>query len=884
LKKRFLSFYSLIAFSSLSGTDLVVDDAKYFKYLVPSSNVELIYSKDNLEFAKHAVGVEETIYKEYKTFFDWKLDERLYVGLASSKNQIANAFTTQFPYSKQINFMGGTPLIDEFSAISWLDTLLYHETAHTYQMNIKQSRVSQFLHKYFKNGIVFVPYPVILPNLMENSFLVEGNAVLNESWHKNGGRLYNGFYKAQTIIQAHAGRLKPNLLYNKNINFPYGDIPYIQGGFYQLYLAKNYSLKRVNSYFKNRSKYFYWPFLVNKPMKDTIGKSFQESVKDFEQLYKKLYKSGFRIATGMPIITSKFFEPLNADKDSIYFLANPTGVEKRVVVVLNKKDKSITTMKKSLRSGKLFKLDGKFYSVASAYTDIGEVTQALFDENSIAKPSTKSKVVQGVLKDNRLVYFDVKKSFINPQLYVGNKFYDSVNSSVFVDSKDNIYYFKQNGKRRTLFKNKKPIYSYNGYYGIVCDVDLAGNIYFIANSKLGSTLYVFKDSQVYRVSNADNIRDAKLLNDKEVLISAIDADNYYYVINKLIYKKEKPYDTKLFFEDKDYYKNQYIKTDTKITKHKEYNALLDMHYSGVDIDYITLSDVSTSFAINFEDPLGYNKLSTFFTKDEVSTLTGITYENTEHRLSYNATFYAQIDNNLETGRDLTLSVGLEYPLYKKGYKRLSSSFNYFQDYETNSREPVSISLNASEGNVYGLSMYYNYLNSLELYGVKERDDLMAGFEYSFWHDIVSEFYISFNSKYSVSNADKISKSRGVKITDVENENDPATIEMPSTTRSLYAKKVFYADVALYKVLNFSKYFFKFPFSLQREALYLKHRYYNLESFSSNSYDVNEITFGSKFDIVVGNIIELPISFEYIHNDATFLSDSDKVRLVLSTSF
>ena len=143
-------------------------------------------------------------------------DLTLYVGLISDYNQIANGFSTQWPNNRQINYVGGTQLVDYFTTTSWLDTLLYHETAHNYQVNVKGSVVSRSLHSVFGNGTFIVPIPLAVPNAMENSFMLEGNAVLNESWHGNGGRLYSGRLKAQTLLQAKAGNIVASDVYNRS--------------------------------------------------------------------------------------------------------------------------------------------------------------------------------------------------------------------------------------------------------------------------------------------------------------------------------------------------------------------------------------------------------------------------------------------------------------------------------------------------------------------------------------------------------------------------------------------------------------------------------------------------------------------------------------------
>jgi len=211
---------SIVPSTLSTGTAVVPNDKEYYKY--KESNVEIIYTKENLPFAKHSAGIEDSLHKDYEEFYSWELDETLYVGLISSHNQIANGFSSQYPNNRQINYLGGTQMVDYFSVTSWLDTLLYHETAHNYQVNMKANSISQDLHSVLGNGVFITPMiPMIIPNVTENSFMLEGNAVLNESWHGNGGRLYSGRFKAETILQAKAGNIVAGDVYNSKIEFPY---------------------------------------------------------------------------------------------------------------------------------------------------------------------------------------------------------------------------------------------------------------------------------------------------------------------------------------------------------------------------------------------------------------------------------------------------------------------------------------------------------------------------------------------------------------------------------------------------------------------------------------------------------------------------------------
>ena len=873
-----------------TGSSVVPHDKPYYKYEDQKNNVEIIYTKDNLPFAKHAADIETPLNKDYKKFFNWELDETLYVGLISDYNQIANGFSTQWPNNRQINYVGGTQLVDYFTTTSWLNTLLYHETAHNYQVNVKGSVVSRSLHSVFGNGTFIVPFPLAVPNVMENSFMLEGNAVLNESWHGNGGRLYSGRLKAQTLLQAKADKIKANYVYNSKLAFPYGEIVYIQGGFFNLYIAEKHGIESVNSYFRYKSEDWWWPFRTNWSMQDALGLNFEKSLNEFAKKYSLMAQELVEVE-GERIASSQFFSSLSNSEDEIFFITNESGVRAPELIVLNKKTQHVTKKRDSWLSAKVIKKDGEYFTQGSRHTSPIKIYQGLFDNNAFIKEGSESKMIQGYLSDGKAVYFDVPSSYREPQLYVDGKFYAQVNSSVIIDKADNLYYFKQDAKTRTLYKNLTPLTSLEGFYSIVSDVDSAGRVYFVANSELGSTLYSFKDGVVSRASKADNIVEARLINDEELLIAAISDKDYYYVKSGVENIKQTPYETKLFFESKEYYANatkSLKESKSELDLDNSYYSALDMHYSGTNFS-IGSSDggVVGALNVNFGDPLSQNSASAFISRDDSNvTIAGVGYSNSQYLLQYTLRAYGVVDDyGRDDVRDSGVILSATLPFYQSGYYYGALGASYFQDYDTLEREPLSATFTFGRGENFGVSMFSNYTNMIQLYGVKEREDTISGAKYVFKHDLPSEFYIGLNAKYSQTNSLTGLDARGVKVTSsFDLDMDPSTINMPSLNGSAYVKDATYGEINLAKVINLSAYFFTFPLSLQREAVYAKYRYYELTDFGDYKHEANEVTAGLTLSTVFFNSFALPLSFEYIYNDADFIADESNFRFLLGASF
>jgi hypothetical protein len=889
--KKYL-LLGVMIFSGLHAGDIVVShDEDYFKSDV--RNTQLIYSEKNLPFAKEAAEIESTLQPAYEKSFDYKMDEKLYVGLISDKNQIANGFSTPYPYNEQINYIGGALEVDYFSSTSWLDTLLYHETAHNYQMNAKDNVISRSLHTLFKNGFVFIPWFTI-PNIVESSFLLEGNAVLNESWHGNGGRLYSGRFKAETLMQAKAKKLTPERIYNNNLDFLYGSHFYTLGGYFEYFLAQKYGIQKTNLYWKKHSQDWFFPFLTNATFRSTFSQDFETLVNEWNKELEKEVKE-MKSAEGKELASSQFFSPLNDDENEIFFIINETGRTTPKLLRLDKKTASLNVVSKSFIQGKVIKTAQESYATqASNFINPWHISIGLFDEDAKIVKDTDSKAVQGYLADGRAVYFDISSSFSQPQLYLGNERYAQVNSSVYVEGED-LYYFKQKEKTRTLFKNKTPLFSLQSYYSHVVGVDADENVYFIANSKYGSSLYRFKDGLFERLSKADNIIDARLLNAENALVATVESDRYAYRTIRLNAEKESPYEVKLFFEDG-------VQTQQNVSKEPDlsqpYHALLDMHYSGADVALGNSSEAGFLFnvSLNFTDPLAQNALSLYASRNiDEYTLAGLSYTNTQYFINYFLSSYAVLErpknlNAADEKRDYGITANAAFNFYIAGYMRADLQASYYEDYQSNSRKPLSLELSFRDQELFGVSFYPSLSFQGGLYGVKERGDSIFGAKAAFSKEVGDELYIGAKAQYSKSDASNAVNDRGVKVVKYQLQQlsslDPSTILMPSLKySSAYAKDVLTYGAEINKVLNASAYYFTFPISLRREAFSLKYDAYQFGSFvSSTKVNAAAYTASMTLDTLWFNKLLLPIEFVYIYSRDTAVAEKQSFQINLGVTF
>ncbi len=878
----------------LPNDSVVAQDKSY--YTQDSGNTRIIYTKDNQDHAEYAASFEKILQPLYGKTFGYEFDTQLSVVLASSYNQIANGFSTQYPLNRQVNYMGGAQVPDYFASASWLDVLLLHETAHNYQTNVKDNAISRSMYSVFRNGGFFLPFfPATTPNIFEANFILEGNAVLNESWHGRGGRLYSGRYRAMNHLFALEGKLRKEIWYNTPLEFPYGESSYVFGSQYQYYLAQNYGLDVTNHYFKKRSKDWYWPFRVNAPSIKTFGASFETLFHLWSEKMKRDGK-GFKTAQGETLARSQYYSDMNTQADRVLFLAIEDGVQSPTLFQYDVKSSQLSSEDKSLALGRVFLLEDEYYTVSGRHTSPWRITQGLFDEDAIIKQDTEGKVIQGYMNDGRAVYFDTAKSFVSPQLFVGEEFYAPVNSSVLVQD-DHLYYFVQNGSERVLYKDKQALYSFEGYYSIVADVDENGAVYFIANSKLGSTLYQVKNSRVTRVLDADNVVAAKLAGNNQMIVEAISTQGYYYTLQTMKAQPQEPYAVNYMWDDPEHPLHKHSKSFDNIppqalNTEEEYTFFNNFNYTaGSFISAQTEDGESTYLAsIMFSDPLHYHELSVKAQKDEYqSTMLGMRYSNNQHFLLYGVdAFYVAKDGIKELGitdktRDYGVALDLKLPFLRSGYWSGQLQAGYYQDYINIEREPTSVGVNVSFAQYFGHSMFVNELAFMDVYATQDRGDNIQGAQFNFSTDLPNEFYTGFKFKHSESNAEANRfQRRGVELSAAPNffGYEPSGFIMPSLTDDVFAESVTLSEVNVSKVFNASAYYFSFPFSLRREALTLSYRHYDIKNVSASTvYDeveLNQTALKLTLDVAVMNKFNINFIIEAIHNDNDDLTDEDFV--------
>ena len=878
-----VAFSWLQASPVVSGDEYIMDDNK---------SVAFIYSDEYQPMMSGLKRYDAKVLSALSKEYGYEFDDKLYVILASENNQITNAFSTQIPFNEQLHYGAGAGGGGLGASTGWMKILLIHESAHNFQLNAKENPLSKISHNIFGANYLtvlgFVPlFP--LPNYYLGSFLLEGNAVFNESRFGLGGRLYSSAIIAQNVLLARGGKLVPERVYNNILEYPYRSQFYYVGGLFQAFLAKKYGAKKVNAFFKEHSK-SYFPLMVNASFKQYFGKDLETLINSFRATLLTKHKD-FKTSSGDEIFHTETHSKMQRNGNKIDLLLSDlrsAPIHKQV----DNQGKITMDEETTHPFGRMFLINGKYYTQSTQALSPKRIVKGLYDKHAKILHGTDSKIVQGMMPDGRLVYVDVKRSYERWHLFVGKDFYAVVDSEVFVTPSGDIYYFKQESKKRVAYKNHHKLFSYEGYYGAVCDADDKGRLYFVAPSKEGTALYRYGKGGIVRIGKGDDVVDMKLLDHGQILIAAIRDDGIAYLIQSIETHPSSiatiKYDFPTFGDEKDAMAPlaQLGEESKKLQKADIYHPISALRYSAFTpfVGYNSVDGVFGGGIFTFTDPLQYNRLDVPFYLGSDYKMLGMMYQNEAEVLRYHVGVFGIMDANETLGyRDLGVSLAINYPFLKEGYEAGSVTLRYDQPYDRLTQKPLSLILHWDDTKQFGYSMYPNDAQSVDMFVSDDRGTETFGIGYTWWQDFGEENYVSFSANYLKSSDYDQKQERGIVIAKRQNKYayNPASLEIYGLKDDIFADEAMRAEIGLLKVFNVSKYFFTFPLSLQRESLYAKARYYKIGQDGSYQ-DYPEFVVGTRIDTLLQHELTVPLEIEWIHDNNAF--EKDSIRFSVGFAF
>lgn len=847
--------------------------------------------------------------QEYQKSFGWTLDEPVAVVLPSPQNQLVNGLATTIPNLSTYWYPTSGNALDDFATSSWLRILQTHETSHLYQLNAKSDFPSK-IKTVFGNPYILFPFVIpifIHPNILLPTYVVEGNAVFNESRFGLGGRLYSGSARALVLQLAAAGKITPKRLINDHIDFPFGSEKYLVGGYLQAYLGERYGTDAVNGFFLDHGQHWINPLLLNASYLRQFGIGYEELIGQFASELAVLGRKQSYVS-GDLLMTSLTPGRMNADDNTIYFSTSPDLRSDPWLVKVNKSTGAVEKTRKNLSTDKIFRMpDGDYYGVESSYVSPSELKYGLFSSAERPYPESLSKIYQDRRAGSEL-YLNSDTYMAEAELYRDGKRVDVTSSSAVLDERAQAYYFKQSGRTRTLFRDGKPVFSYQGFYGKPVEVAKDGTIYFVAATPLGSGLFSFRDGQMYQAVDSDRIVDARLLLGKQLLVTEVTDRGYEYKITELTPRKSQPFDYHYYFEKEPQFqtflsgeKNGQSSNNTLAAnehlweKATSYNELERLRYNGASAYTAAWGSLAGGLLASFSDPLAYNQVSAGISGDTQSYAeTYASYSNRRHLLgwyfghSYKDTLVDVTNgtgNVIATGNKIENLgfLGVNYALWKRqrwvANLSADTSYEMYSDPLVGQRKTVGLltSLNVGTAEVFPLSFDpYRSLSFDLSYGVmndidrKSSYDTVVGIGANGSYDFGSEF-IGFGRVGAFT-------SPGQRVALVGSNafyTNPIRIRSLVPGESSDYRDLKLAGLGFKKVVNQGVYFTQIPLAVRRFAPFVSAAYYDTKQTGTIEYLKNftETSYGLDVEFLLAHTLPfrltLASSFSSQTNQSAF---------------
>lgn len=861
MAKAFKFFINIvILLSSLSARAFLMSSDEPY-YITRDGNYTFIYTQQDSYFVKDLIEKNRAFKKLYEKEFDWVLDDPPFLILASSRNQEANGFVTIYPTLFSAFYGGGAAAIDEFAATSWLYTLLAHESAHLYQISAKQP-YSSLLKKIFGNAypnLVF-PFPyMIFPNAFIPTLMMEGNATFNENRFGNGGRLYNGIYRAIFLNLVADKKVNSRRFINEHLDWPYTQEKYLGGAYLNLYLAEKYGIEKVNSFFKLNSDHYINPFLLNRSFLDTFGLGFDEVFKDLNAQWADKAARIQRV-DGKIIGQSITHGGLNRAKGKILFLT--TNGKRRPDLIQVKANGSIKEDRMNLPMGEPFVIGNEVYVPSAQLVSATEIRYGLFGQGMKSLPHFYNKFVYDI-QGKKTLYGDIPKSFVATHLYLDGKFIDIVHSSAMFLPNGSFVYFKQEGDIRKLILHRdgqaQVITSYRGYFGKIVDTLPNGDVYFVASTELGASLFrvsiegVRGQAPIQRVLKADTIADARFLQPQLngsglLLVAEITSEGYVYKLTQLDQPQLASPDFYNYFfnnhETQNFLKDGGASAlSSNIAPQSEpYSSVSAIRFNAINplpMGTVANGDFVGGLTAEFSDPLQYHNISfTYFHDKGDTNSSSLFYANKKYFVNFDFGFifeqdavFADPEEKIVEARFNSYSgtFGIAVPIYRRSQVDLTLLSRYTYTYEDHipkydkdieqehslltqitTQRALNYSFAYDIHSYQGLTLGHEVLRDARHF--KEQNVRYVG-QVNLVEDLFWENYLSLGYHAVLSEA----RQGDIEISDSVLPEKSTIVKRFTEETSQQYVQVNKVSAGYKKALNLSYYFSSFPISLRRLA-------------------------------------------------------------------
>lgn len=903
--------FCAVIFSASAQSVVMPNDGPYYR--LRRGTTLYVYDESTREMIDQLIAYNQTIRAMYDQSFGWKLDEEMDLILTSPKQQIANAYATVIPNIKTVWFPSGAAMMEEMSDSSWMLTLAAHETAHLYQLNAKGSfnsgLKSVFGNSFFFPAIFGIPL-WIHPNYLTPTFLVEGNATFLESRLNIGGRLHSGEKRALVLAQIQAGDITPGRLINDDFRFPFGEESYMQGAYFQAHLASKHGVEKTNHFFVEQGNHWLWPLILNDTFRKNFGNSYPQEIREYVRNMEALAKNQ-QATPGSPLVETIASGPMNHDAQKIYFVTT-RGVRLPLLHTFDKSTKRLSEESIDLQWGKVF-WDGQTPKVAiSDRHDLHHIEYSLYGESNKLDPRYRGQIVTDQ-RAGKTVALDAANSWLDPRILVNGEPFDVGHSTAILDEAGNVYYFRQNGSERILYRNREPVFKYQGFYGKPMEVTADGTFYFIGNTDYGSTLYQWKGKEIVRVLKSDRVIDARSIGGDEFLVTEVSNVGHQVKLARAERRAQVPAVYSYGFTTQNLIPEKVADRDQLKSEERPYNATRELRYSAFDFaaGWSTGAGAMGLGRLNFTDPLEYQSVQAAYAGTQHNDQSaGAMYTYTKYlpdffaRYTYERDEWKTVNRIDRRAYDQEVDLGFEMPILR--WRNWDAAMSIAAIYEKNDLHndplavpPLTNDVEETYGTMSWLALRYQIApplglhpwrrfalgitNRLETDGeawTKKYNTSLA--ETSYTHGFPWEIYGTLEGKVAWAEQPDIkvtgdvpTLSQDIRITRLTNHNEEFTAKTAGSVK-----------LEVTKVFTMPTYPTRFPVGLSQIAPVVVGQGLFLDDDHEDLYPQNTFEWGAGADLHLLLLHKLPAVIRYIGAfDTRHPADrEDELRLTFKKTF
>lgn len=822
---------------------VVSNDDDY--YIYDSDGFSYIITKSDFKYLPRLIAQTNKSRFLFEKEFSWVLDEQTSLVVTSNKNQVANAFATISPNNLVVFYKGGVEFLDPSSAPSWIDTLSSHEVAHVYQLNAK-NQLGRFLKRLFGNQtyipIPIFPWPIFIsPTAHLPTFLVEGNAVLNESRLNQGGRLMSGESLVLATELNLSGKADLPYIMNSNLEFPFGKEKYIVGGYFQSFLANIYGFPTANRFFINHAENNINPFDLKSSFAATFFDDYEELYRTFQVSLKKKQKN-YNAYRGQNLTTSLNPVDFKRIDDSIYFVSIFDGKTPNRLNRFDINSRNLVSECSYLNLGRVYRYNNTLYTAGSYSQNQKNIFYTLVDEDYNFVPSFKDKYVTDIEGGN-VSYFDMNQSFDKGALYKNQDYIAETESKALLDKDGNIYYFKQEKNLKVLYRNQDKLAHIETYYALLADIVSSTEIYFISNTENGSGLFCYCENEMKRVLPYDNIINATKAG-PGFLISFLNTDRFHVsYIDHYSLSNEMPFNIHTQFSE-DYFKAPILSSEPTLHESpKSYFSLREMRFSTYEASALYSANHATLInTLNWTDPLFYSSLGLSFSISNKLAYNAFSYQYTPYSTKFALSAKNQTELHFEETLKITtnsVQIGVKNDLWDTRNHSFSLGLDFQADKNEIIKNEIStVYFNYQYHDSYFLNYrpytYFSFTPSIE----KSAGQLSQSYSFNANKKLFYDLYLSLGFSKNDSEYFKLE-------TDSTRKTNFFTrgLRLPLQYATLFTSKVTQGEIEFIYDLPYSKYYYRFPVSLRRLAPFVGYQKNQSEEFFYHT-DIDELAFAT----------------------------------------